>query len=165
MYRVGTMFGMFKILDELQTNENERERYITTLAGVFTEDTTIHKEIFDHLYGCLSILDSKSASLLSFNAITSTIFSIYISDLSRTDYRIFIIVGIFLTLTSSLILLLVVRIRWSTQSELECLDCTALQLLYIRNKRTVLYRISWLLSFSSIVILMLWILLELFSKL
>ena len=111
-----------------------------------------HQELFDHLYECLSILDSKSASLLSFNSIIMAVFAIFMTGggLSTTQLTA-IIVGMVSVIASALLLLWVVWIHWSTTDNLTNLEDHALILLDVRRSRTVMYRLAWYLAVGAVV--------------
>ena len=102
-----------------------------------------HQQLFDHLYGCLSILDAKSSSLLSFNSIIIAVFAIFMTgELGRVEW-IAINIGMASILVSCLLLLSVVWVHWSTTENLADLEKHALILLDVRRSRTIKYRLAW----------------------
>lgn len=58
---------MLRLFSQLPRSKQEMEEHITALRDVVLSEE--HKDIFDHLYSCLSILDVKSSSMLGFNSI------------------------------------------------------------------------------------------------
>jgi hypothetical protein len=120
----------------------ERLKYIV--------ETEPHKSLIDYLYNCLSILDDKSSSLLSFNSIIMAVFAIFmaISDENQRPTALqtgFISVGTVAVLASSFLLLLVVHIDWSDSEDLKDVVEHERTLLRIRRTRTNVYFVArWL---------------------
>jgi hypothetical protein len=112
--------------------------------------TEPHKSLMDYLYNCLSILDDKSSSLLSFNSIIMAVFAIFmaISDENQRPTPLqggFISVGTIAVLASSFLLLLVVHIDWSDSADLKDIVEHERELLKIRRTRTNVYFVArWL---------------------
>ncbi len=67
----------YRLLAQLP-EEDEVPDHIEALQAMTRE--TQHKALFDHLYECLTILDSKSASLLSFNSIIIAVYAIFLTQ-------------------------------------------------------------------------------------
>ena len=113
-----------------------------------------HQALFDHLYECLSILDSKSSSLLSFNSIIIAVFAIFMTGGSLSGGQwVVIAVGMASVLASCLLLLWVVWIHWSTTENLSDLEIHALVLLNVRRTRTIIYRVAWYLAVAAVLCL------------
>jgi hypothetical protein len=109
--------------------------------------------LFEHLYDCLSILDTKSSSLLAFNSMISAVFAIFmLAQLPRCQW-IILNIGLASILTSSLLLLLVVWIHWSPPEDLDDLGRYKLTLLKCRDSRTRKYKTAWIFSFLAVVAL------------
>jgi hypothetical protein len=110
-----------------------------------------HQELFKHLYDCLSILDAKSTSLLSFNSIIIAVFAIFMSTGPSGFSWISLNFGMAMILVSCLLLLSVVWIHWSTTANLEDLEKHAIILLDVRRSRTIKYRLAWYFSVGGMV--------------
>ena len=141
---------MFNLYSQLPKSREDLRKHISALSRMTSERE--HQELFDHLYECLSILDSKSASLLSFNSIIMAVFAIFMTGggLSTTQLTA-IIVGMVSVIASALLLLWVVWIHWSTTDNLTNLEDHALILLDVRRSRTVMYRLAWYLAVGAVV--------------
>lgn len=142
---------MFDLRSQLQRTPAERKAYIAALSRV--EASEEHRDLFEHLYACLSILDAKSQSLLGFNSIILAVFAVFLTQAlpawpARAAYA-----GMAVILCSSFLLLSVVWVRWSTAEDLADADQHALRLLAVRNRRTVRYRLAWALSVVSLLAL------------
>jgi hypothetical protein len=141
----------FRLRMELPKTPEEVAAHIVALAHL--TDTRAHKDIFDHLYGNLSILDSKSSSLLTFNSIICTVYAIFMAGTpSRVDW-ILVHLGMALILASSFLLLSVVRVHWSTTEHLRHPPKQMVILLEVRSERTIRYRLAWNLSEASLLTL------------
>lgn len=112
-----------------------------------------HQELFNHLYGCLSILDAKSTSLLSFNSIIIAVFAIFIATQPHGLQRIAVETGMAAVLVSCLLLLAVVWIHWSTTENLVDREHHAFVLLEVRRSRTIKYRLAWYFSVAGMLAL------------
>lgn len=141
----------FKLLSQLPRTDEDVRRHINALTNM--ANAKGHEEIFDHLYSCLSILDSKSSSLLAFNSIIIAVFAIFMTgDLGLSDWAI-LNGGMVSILISSLLLLSVVWVHWSTTENLADLENHALILLTVRKRRTIKYRLAWYLAVTSVLCL------------
>lgn len=142
------MFSLYAQLPKDEKALRDHVKALGTLTGVKE-----HHELFDHLYGCLSILDAKSSSLLSFNSIIIAVFAIFMTTaLGRVEW-IPISLGMASILVSSLLLLSVVWVHWSTTSNLVDLEKHALILLRVRRSRTIKYRLAWYFAVAALVAL------------
>lgn len=113
------------------------------------------QKLFEHLYACLSILDTKSSSLLASNSIITAVFAIFMQmqTLLPRGQWITLNIGMALILLSSLLLLLVVLVRWSSPDELNNPERYTLALLKRRNSRTFIYQTAWAFSFLAVGVL------------
>jgi hypothetical protein len=132
----------FNILDQLPFTEKEtlvHAQNLNKLLGSKDEEA-----VFNHLYGNLSILDAKSASLLQFNSVLIAIFTIFITNEKTPPISYGIgVIGILTTLSSCALLLEVVWVHWSTNEHMNTAEEHATKLLQVRKERTILYRKSW----------------------
>lgn len=141
---------MFKLFSQLPRNDSEIWDHIEALRQIRNQDA--HQNLFDHLYSCLSILDSKSASLLQFNSIIIAVFTLFLTrENSLGRFGGFVVgVGMAAVIMSSLLLLWVVWVHWSTTEDLEDVDNHAFNLLKVRISRTIKYRLAWYLAVASV---------------
>lgn len=153
---------MFNIYSQLPAGRKDVEKHIEALSKM-TRDKD-HRALFDHLYDCLSILDGKSASLLSFNSIIIAVFAIFMTTTLSNFEFIIANIGIILVLVSSILLLVVVWIHWSTTKDFDDLKLHAITLLYVRRTRTIKYRFSWYFSICSIGSLVLFIIVRFVAR-
>jgi hypothetical protein len=136
----GTM-SSFTLYAQLPRTEKELDEHVKALSGMTAAHS--HEAVFDHLYGCLSILDSKSSSLLSFNSIIIAVFAIFMTvELQGVEW-VAIVTGMAMVLVSSFLLLSVVWVHWSTTDHLKDHAKHTVVLLDVRKERTVRYRLSW----------------------
>ena len=151
---------MFRgLFSQLPKTEEEMREHLDAL--IHMADAPRHDEIFDHLYGCLSILDSKSSSLLGFNSIIIAVFAIFMTTELSILYASILNIGLVSILTSSLLLLWVLWVHWSNTKDLNDLDRHAFILLTVRRKRTIKYRLSWYFSVVAMLCLSAFILIRL----
>lgn len=135
---------MFELYSQLPKTKAELREHIAALEAM--TNVHEHKALFDHLYDCLSILDAKSTSLLSFNSIIIAVFAIFMASQPGGLAWIALNVGMAMILLSCLLLLWVVWVHWSTTANLLHLQNHALILLEVRRSRTIKYRLAWYLS-------------------
>jgi hypothetical protein len=139
---------MFDLYSQLPRTKDDLHRHIKALGGMVNEPR--HQALFGHLYECLSILDAKSTSLLSFNSIIIAVFAIFMTAQLSSGEWIALNLGMTMVLISCLLLLWVVWIHWSTTANLGDLNGHALILLGVRRSRTIRYRLAWYLAVSAI---------------
>lgn len=147
---------------QLPLTESEETEYLRTLKNLLSDKS--QEVIFSHLYENLSILDSKSSSLLTFNAIIVAVFAIFASSHTGLFIRLFSTAGISLSLLSSSILMNVVWVHWSTSDHLLDARTHEITLLSVRRDRTIEYRKAWNLSKASLLAVFLIIFVNLFSS-
>ena len=128
--------------EQLPRNGTERKEHITRLKQILDDES--HKSLFDHLYASLSILDSKSASLLQFNSVLAAVFTLYLQG-ERIPLFHFIVgvIGILAALVSCYRLLNVLWVHWSTQGHMTTVEAHSDTLLRVRAERTLGYRKAW----------------------
>lgn len=138
---------MYNIFEQLPCSQSEVKAHTNALSQMAKDEE--HKALFGHFYECLTILDGKSASLLSFNSIIIAVFAIFMAGAFTILEFVILNLGITLALIPSILLLFVVWIHWSTTADLSNLDQHAITLLKVRRTRTIKYRISWHFSASA----------------
>ncbi|MCA6525676.1 MAG: hypothetical protein IM570_06705 [Pseudanabaena sp. M179S2SP2A07QC] len=132
----------FNVLDQLPVTEDDTLAHADRLTKLLT--TIDQEQVFTHLYGNLSILDAKSASLLQFNSVLVAIFTIFITSDKTPVVSYYIgVFGTLTTLISCALLLEVVWVHWSTNEHMGTVQEHALKLLEVRKERTILYRKAW----------------------
>lgn len=142
---------MFSLYAQLPRGDDALRAHIGSLARM--TGVKEHQDLFDHLYGCLSILDAKSSSLLSFNSIIIAVFAIFMTDELRGLEWVVINLGMASVLAGSLLLLTVVWVHWSTTENLIDLEKHAFVLLDVRRERTIKYRLAWYFAVVSVLAL------------
>lgn len=145
---------------QLPLTESEETAYLSNLKNLLEDKS--QEVIFSHLYSNLSILDSKSSSLLTFNAIIVAVFAIFATTQTGLFVRLFSTAGISLSLLSSAILMNVVWVHWSTRDHLLDARTHEITLLAVRRDRTIEYRKAWNWSKASLFAIFLTILANLF---
>jgi len=146
---------MFSLLSQLPKSDKDLKKHITALSGM--ADDAHHSGLFDHLYECLSILDSKSSSLLAFNSIIIAVFAIFMTGGLASGEWLVLNFGMATVLGSCLLLLSVVWVHWSTTDNLGDLQKHALILLRVRRSRTIKYRLAWYFAIAAVMSLALFI--------
>ncbi len=145
------------------SDNTQLDKHLEKLKTLHTSGND-RKPLFDHLYDCLTIIDQKSASLFTANSILAAVFifiaSPFFSDkgeLTNTEpLTIVLAVGLLCMMASSLLLVVVIKVRWSGLSDLPTNSDEASQedyikrLLKIRDSRTVYYRFALLGTFFSL---------------
>lgn len=120
------------------------QRHLESVRRLGSHDAMAFEH--EYLYSCLSILDSKAQSLMSFDAIILAASSIALGTSPR-PFGIgdaLIVFALVMSGLSSSLCLFVVWIYWTETSQFEDESEVFYQLLRIRNTRTIAYRISWL---------------------
>ena len=150
------MLKVFRnVHDQLPSDQPQRNAHINHLKQILGDDA--HKSLFNHLYDSLSILDSKSASLLQFNSVLAAVFTLFLQG-EKIPLIHFVagVVGIVAALASCYLLLNVVWVHWSTGDHMTTADLHSDKLLRVRAERTVGYRIAW--NWSKVAVLDLFVL-------
>lgn len=133
-----------KLHEDLPSGQVEVTSYEENLISLFKDD--VGKAIFAHLYDNLTILDAKCASLLQFNSVLMAVFAIFIAKIEPDEANVPGLLGILFALISSLFLLQVVWVHWSTSDHMQTPEKHMNKLLAVRKARTLFYRIAWNLS-------------------
>lgn len=113
------------------------------------------KDLHDHLYTCLSILDGKAAALLQFDGILVATSAIALTLQKTPSGGVKLVVGaaLLLAAASSGVTLSVVYVFWTEAHELESDITYVLHLRDVLDSRTVRYRLAWWLAFLSLIVL------------
>jgi hypothetical protein len=148
----------YRIGSDLQSTAADRASHVRALTSVTSSDA--RQDVFDHLYACLTILDSKSASLLGFNSIITAVFAIFLTQRLTARETFVANLGMAAVLVSAMLLLTVLWIRWATTDELADGGAYALQVLRVRNDRTVRFRVAWYFAIAALTALVLLLILR-----
>ncbi len=132
------------------------DEYVVALSRLVKSET--HAKEFDHLYGNLTILDGKSASLLQYNSILIAVSSFNLTfDVDKVKGTHAILFASFVVvMLSAFILLSVVWVHWSTVIELRNEKWHLRRLIKLRDTRTVRFRMAWYLSFLGMTLILLY---------
>lgn len=133
-----------KIHQDLPSGQGKIISYEENLICLFKDE--VGQSIFEHLYANLTILDAKCASLLQFNSVLMAVFAIFIAKIEPHVANVPGLLGILFALLSSLLLLQVVWVHWSTSDHMQSPETHMTKLLAVRRARTIFYRIAWNLS-------------------
>jgi hypothetical protein len=139
---------MFKLYAQLPKSDSDIRKHVDALQQAIGKD-----KLFDHLYGCLTILDSKSSSLLAFNSIIIAVFSVFLAGQINLGLYggICVGVGMVAVIVSCFLLLWVVWVHWSTTTDFShSYKDHAFHLLKVRIARTLKYRLAWYFSVTSL---------------
>jgi hypothetical protein len=138
---------MFKLYAQLPKRDSDIRKHVAALTKAIGED-----KLFEHLYGCLTILDSKSSSLLAFNSIIIAVFAVFLTAPTHLGFYGGVCVGAGMTavIVSCFLLLSVVWVYWSTTDDFHNRDNHAFHLLKVRRDRTLKYRLAWYFSVTSV---------------
>jgi len=145
---------MYNILDNLPVGEKDKADHIAALKLLPLDN--VHLWCFDHLYNTLTILDQKAASLLQFNSIITAVFTVLFTSAGGGLFSLSVnCLGLSLSMLSSLYLLSIIWVHWSSSNDFKDRDNHIIRLLEVRLERTIRYRRAWqyaVLSFLSLII-------------
>jgi hypothetical protein len=121
-------------------------------------------DAFEHnyLYNCLSILDVKATALLQFDSILIAASSFVLASISKdiTAGSITVFAALVFSGLSSFCCLDVIWIHWTDTTEFHDSDRLFVRLLEVRNRRTVAYRLAWVVSLFAMLTLIVGIFLQ-----
>lgn len=106
------------------------------------------EEIHEYLYACLSVLDAKAQVLLGYDALIMAATSIVLSVVpdGNSVGKGLIIAALATSGVSSMLCLPVVWVQWTDTEEFEQTEDAFNRLLVIRNRRTISYRVAWVIA-------------------
>lgn len=108
----------------------------------------VDKDLINHLYGCLSSIDTKSGALLTNNSLWLAVIAIFSSSENfgfdkGSPWELLCALSAFvLIFTSSALALITIYIRWSSSDELNDQSLLARTLLTERANRTIRLRVA-----------------------
>jgi hypothetical protein len=101
----------------------------------------------DYLYNCLSILDTKSSALLQYDGFILAAATLGVTLLPHLSLgTLFVTVALLLSAISAALCLPVIWVYWTTTPEFSDERGEFIDLLGHRNRRTLYYRIAWLIT-------------------
>jgi len=109
--------------------------------------------VFTFLYENLSILDSKSTSLLQFNALILAVITIIVSSVSAGPPWSWLLFALLPGIVSSFCCLIVVWVQWTPAQSLIHDGDYDVRLLRLRCIRTCWYRVAWCFAILSLLAL------------
>lgn len=134
----------------LPGTDAERSEHLQALeARGIIKDYAGH---FAFLYESLGILDSKASSLLTFNAVGLTALAIWLANVPLNLFHLTLDISFLGFLVSCILCLRIVWLHWASTADLMSERRYLLELLAVRDSRTVLYRWAWLLAITAVVI-------------
>jgi hypothetical protein len=134
-----------KILEGVYTGD-EKSRHLSAIRNLRPHADEVFEH--DHLYTCLNILDSKAIGLLTYDAIVLAATSLVLS-ISRHTFAagpIVIFFSLILTAVAASLCLRVIWVFWTETPDFEDPQCVFIKLLDVRNRRTICYRLAWVMS-------------------
>lgn len=145
----------------LPLSEESIQAYITAWKSLYgkmnsSDDRTAQRSLFEHMYYNLDILDSKTSTLLQFNAILIAVYGFILptEEISGAKFiSSFHAIGVASALLAIILSLRVIWVHWSGVEDLEDEEQHILKLISVRNTRTIRYRRAWALSMISVLVL------------
>jgi hypothetical protein len=109
----------------------------------------------DYLYECLNILDNKAAALLQYDSIilAAATLALAFSPNNSAIGTGLVVASLIISGLSSISCLQVIWVYWTLSEEFNDPSEKFLKLMQVRNIRTVLYRVAWILAQVSVLIL------------
>lgn len=147
---------MLGIYENLPRNCIEKRRHIAATMSALAQPES--KNTLDHFYGTLSIIDNKASALLTHNSVIIAIYALCIKD----SQNYFLIIGVFMTLIASVLLLSITWVHWSKTEELEDTELQLATLQDVRIERTIRCRAAWWLSGISVFVIVISLSIEYF---
>jgi hypothetical protein len=137
------------------------------MEGVYPKDQQIEhlaairqSRPHDYLYDCMSILDTKASGLLQYDSIILAAATLALTFFPKgpSAGTILLFVALILSGLSSVASLQVIWVYWTPTADFVNTADEFTGLLRTRNRRTVMYRIAWMLAQVSVLFLILGIL-------
>ncbi|MFF4955603.1 hypothetical protein ACFY2Z_00665 [Streptomyces sp. NPDC001222] len=154
----GNLFSW--LFEGVYRGDEDGERHLEAIRALQPQRDDAFEH--DYLYSCLSVLDSKAQALLSYDGILMAASSITLSMFSRdiTTGSVLVFSSLVVSVVSSALCLSVVWVHWTDTGELENSEDLFLKLLHVRNRRTLSYRISWIVAQLAAILLLLGVVLQ-----
>lgn len=140
---------------------DEKRRHLTALRQLQPREDEVFEH--EHLYSCLNVLDSKAIGLLSYDSIvvaaTSILLSVFAKSFNAGSVLIFM--ALVMSGLAASLCLYVIWIFWTGTPDFENAQELFICLLEIRNRRTVAYRLAWVMSQAAMFFLIIGVLVRL----
>jgi len=141
------------MLEGVYLDPEGRQRHLKAVRAMRPQRDHVFEH--DYLYSCLTILDTKAQALLAYDGILMAAAAISLSlfshDISPGSVAVFS--SLAASSLSSILCLHVIWIYWTDTVELENSGNLFDTLLRVRNRRTLAYRMSWLIAQASALLL------------
>jgi hypothetical protein len=154
------ILDFLRITVELPLEERDRKDYLTWLEKLHEKNRD--QFIIDHLTRHLDVLDSKANAVILFTSVLALVYlemtryaeTVPLPLTHRIDHPIgwALLVGGGFSFIAVMLLLCVERLHWPDAKTTETSKYTD-YLLRLRNRRTIYYRLAWLLTVLSVIIL------------
>jgi hypothetical protein len=163
----GAAMGAFKssgaysaLFEGVGISEEECRNHLAALHDVQPHQETVFAH--NYLYSCLSILDSKAHGLLTYDSIVLAAASLVLTIFARTFNAgsVLIFIALVCSAFAASLCLYVIWIYWTETADFQKSDGLFVELLKVRNRRTIAYRLSWLISQLAMVLLVLGVIIE-----
>jgi hypothetical protein len=140
------------VIRNLPLGEIEKTAYVEKMNDVV--EAAHRKYIFEHFYRNLDVLDRKTNAMFAF---TSILVVVYVALVEyRFHNRVAVLgstIGALCAFFAAIMFLFVETVHWSSPLDVSDPQRHANILLNIRDRRTIWYRVGWIFSFVSLVIL------------
>jgi hypothetical protein len=114
----------------------------------------VQRQLFDHMYNNLNILDGKANSLIQLSGILVAAYSVVATaEGFNPDARILFVAGAVYAAVAVFLCLRVVWLHWSSRTDLDNGVEHMKGLIRVRNTRTIQYRRAWTFALLSLVLL------------
>lgn len=142
---------MLIIKNGLPNDKKAVSQYIDAWCHLIDTDRSIaphevQRRLFDHMYGNLDILDSKTNSLIQLTAILVAAFA-FVATMPQHRFdepaRALFVLGIIYAATAALLCLQVIWVHWSSLDDLDNAQQHMESLIQVRTRRTVRFRRAW----------------------
>lgn len=101
----------------------------------------------EYLYNCLSVLDTKSSALLQYDGLIIAAATLGVTFFPHPSLgNLFVVLALLLSGISAVLCLPVIWVYWTTTPEFSVERDEFIDLLGHRNRRTLYYRIAWLIA-------------------
>jgi hypothetical protein len=139
----------------------EKRRHLMALRQLQPREDDVFEH--EHLYACLSVLDSKAIGLLSYDSIVVAATAVLLSIFAKTFNAgsVLIFMALVLSGLAASLCLYVIWIFWTGTTDFENAQDLFVCLLEIRNRRTIAYRMAWVMSQAAMFFLIIGVLVRL----
>jgi hypothetical protein len=133
--------------------EEDLRSHLTAVKSLHDRRSEAYEH--EHMYECLGILDAKAQALLAYDAILLTAASIVLSVFSDkvTPGTVLIAAALVASGISSALCLSVIWVHWTDTTDFSRAEDSFTKLLSIRNRRTVGYRLAWMIAEAATLLL------------